>query len=827
MGGLGQDLRLAFRLLAKDRRFTIAAVVALGLGIGVNTTVFATINAAMLRDVPFDEPEQLVGLRTRDARGSDAGVSYPDFVDWRQATSAFAGLAAETSGVMNLSEEGRSPERFRGAYVSANTFRLLRTAPVLGRDFLPEDDRPGTPAVLLVSHGVWQSRYGGDPAVIGRAVRVNDVPATVIGIMPAGFRYPFINEIWLPLSQLPGIATARRDARSLGVVGRMREDVRLPQARADLDTIAARLRNDYPDTNKETFVDAALLKDRRPSIPSAMLIAMVGAVSFVLLIAYANLANLLLARSVHRSREMAIRVSIGATRWRIVRQLLIECALLAVLGGLVGFAFSVYGVREIAVAFEPIEAGARPGTMTPYWLDVTPNGFVFAFVGALCIVSALAFGLVPAWHIVKTNTHDALKEGGRTGAATIRARRWTGALLVAELALTLILLTGAGLLWRSFAVQYRRDFVLDTSNVVTMRLTLPPQKYATPDARRRFLEQLDDRLGSLPVFSSVTMASHVPLEFGAPVRELSIDGVRREAGEKPPLITYLLTGTRYFETIKLPVVRGRGFTPADARAGQEAAIVDQRFAERFFSNDDPIGHRIQLRAANPTAQPGPWLTIVGVAQAVIQFGPQEFSRPLVYAPLRADPSPDGRAAVIVKGSASANAATDSGLTAITASLREEVRALDPNLPLYAIETMDTTIARSRYPVRLVGTWFGVLAVIALVLASVGVFALTAHGVAQRTQEIGVRMALGAQAREVVWLFLRRTIVHLAIGLAIGLGGALTVGRLLQTLLGQVSPRDPITIAIVTALLVIVAGAATMFPARRAARVDPMVALRTE
>ena len=824
MQGLTHDFQLAIRLLAKDRRFTLAAVIALGLGIGVTTSVFALVNAAMIRDVPFDEPDRLVGVRTRDARGEERGVSYADFRDWRDSATAFDGLSAEAGGDMNVSEEVRPPERFRGAYVSGNTFSLLRTAAIIGRDFVAEDDRPGAPAVVLLGYRVWRDRFGADPAVIGRSVRVNDVPATVIGVMPSGFRYPFSAEVWQPLSLLPGAENPPRDARTLGVLGRLRHDVDLSQASAELTTIAARLARDYAATNTGITAHVRRLKDQRPPMPTAMLWALGSAVGFVLLIAYANLANLLLARAVHRTRDVAIRISLGATRWRIIRQLLIECLLLALVGGMLGFILSIYGVNEMAQAFDAIEPGVARGTTRPYWVDLSPNGLLYVFVVVLCCVSALSFGLLPAWHIAKTDAYDTLKDSGRS-AGGVRPRRWTSLILTAEIALTLMLLVSAGLLWRSFITQYRADAVIDTTDLVSMRLALPPQYYRTPEDRRRFLAQLDERLASVTAFRSVTMASHAPLEpFGA-TREMLVEGGARAPDEKAPVVSFVLAGSRYFAAVKLPLVRGRDFTDADARPGSEGVVVDQQIAARFFPNEDPIGRRVRFRAAPPSeratpaslAEPGPWFTIVGVAQTVPQYGPAQLIRPVAYVPLRSEPAPDGRAIVLVRGP----------LTATAAALREEVRAIDARLPLFAIETMDMALARSRFPVRVVGTWFATLALVALLLAAVGLYALTAHGVAQRVHEIGVRLALGAEAREVVWLFVRRMIVQLVGGVSLGLAGALSVGQLMQAFLRGTSPRDPLTVAIVTALLVVVAVLATLLPARRAARVDPVVALRGE
>ena len=834
MRGIWSDIRLAARLLAKDRRFTIAAVVALALGIGLNTTVFTIINAALLRDVPFDEPTRLIAIQLRNTRmpepgrdlwGRTAGgpdgpvvaVSFEDLRDWRAGTSSFAGLGAHTGGTVNISDDGTPAERFRATYVTANLFRLLRVAPILGRDFAEEDDHPNAPGVLMLGYGAWQSRYGGDPSVIGRTVRVNDVPATIIGVMPDGFKYPFIEQVWQSLSSSGGFASATRRTRNLTVVGRLKPGAELGGARGELDAVVAKLAESLPGTHSQLASFARPLRWLHPTPPLQLLMTMTGAVVFVLLIAYANLANLLLARSVSRAREIAVRTAVGATRWLIVRQLLIECLLIALLGGALGFGLSLYGVQEIAVAFDVIEPGAVRGATRPYFVDVSPNGLVYGFVALLSAGSALAFGLLPAWHIARSDVIETLKEEGRGGLG-VRRRRWSAALITAQLALTLVLLSGAALLWRGFIQQYRQDTVIDTRGIVTMRLALPPQKYRTPADRKQFLERLDQRLSSMPAFEWITLAGHVPMESGAPQRELFIDGVTPSPGDKPPVVTYMLTGARYFEALQIPIVRGRALAPRDGLPGEQGAVVDERFASRFFPGEDPLGRRIRLGSS------GVWFTVVGVARTLPQAGPLPAIRPLVYAPLDAEPSPDGRAAIIVK-SAFAEASADAALAAAAAALREEVRAMDASLPLFAIETLDTALARGRFPSRLISTWFGVLALVALVLAGVGVFAVTAHAVAQRTHEIGVRMALGADRQAVVGLFARRALVQLTIAVVAGIAGMLALGRLAQSAMREIAERDPLTFGIVTVILATVSLSATLLPARRAARVDPMVALR--
>jgi putative ABC transport system permease protein len=680
--------------------------------------VFAIINTAFLRDVPLDEPERLLAIQLRDRNapqpgrnvgglgltGPIVGVSYADLREWREQTTSFEGLAANTLGAMNLSADGAPAERFRGSYLTANTFRVLRVAPILGPDFADGDDEPGAPAVLMLGYSVWQSRYAGDPSVIGRTVRVNDVPATIIGVMPPGFNYPAVDQMWQAISSAPNFAKATRSTRNLSVVGRLKPTADLTGARAELDAVIARLADTFPDTHRDVASFARPLRERYPTPPVQMIATMMGAVGFVLLIAYANLANLLLARSIRRSREVAIRLAIGSSRLRVVRQFLLECLLIALAGGAVGFGLSLYGVREIAVAFEPIEAGVPLGFNRPFWVDISPNAILYAFVGVMSIASAFAFGLLPAWQMSKTNVNGTLKAESGSGGGP-HERRWASGLLVAELAFALVLLSGAGLLWRDFLERYWQDTVIDTSDVVTMRLALPAQKYSNPADRKRFLEQLNQRLSETTVFSAVTMASHVPMELGAPAREVFVEGTDYAPGKTPPLVSYLLTGARYFETLQLPVLRGRGIQEVDARPGQEGAVVDERFATRFFPNDDPIGRRIRVGAA------GPWYTIVGVARTLPEYGPPSELRPVVYAPLQAEPAPEGRAAIIVKGP----------LVAASKTLREEVRAIDPALPLFAIETLDQAQARGRLPARLSSTWFGSLAVVALILRGCGGF----------------------------------------------------------------------------------------------------------
>jgi putative ABC transport system permease protein len=631
--------------------------------------------------------------------------------------------------------------------------------------------------------------------------------------------------MWQPLAQSPGLTASRRDARRLGAVGRLRADVSPAQARAELTTIATRLADAYPGTNARTSAIVYPLKDLSGDIPAPILAALVGAVSIVLLVCWSNLASLLLARGVTRARDLAIRSALGASRSRILRQLLFESACLAGAGALLGFGLALAGIRQLVIAIGVIEPGSGP--ILPYWVDVSPSVWVWGFVFGLAVASSVAFGLLPAWHLSRVNPQTVLASVGRTSTSR-DTRRWTSALLVGQLALAMVLLFVAGLLWRGFLQAVNADPVMQTARLVAMRMNLPAAKYADPLKRRQFLEQLDERLSAHPAVDAAAMGSHIPIEFGGPVREIEIDGVPRARDDARPLVMFIQAGDGYTETIGVPIVRGRNLEPGDEQPGREAVVIDQALATRDFQGADPIGRRIRLHVVTASGprppslkgddpDPAPWFTIVGVTRTVPQSGPRPLVRPVAYARFRADPYPDPRIVLLARGD----------VAAVSAVLREEVRQLDASLPLYAIEPVVETLARQRFPTRLVGTWFTTFAGVALVMAVVGLFALTAHGVAQRRHEIGVRMAVGARGDQVVWLFLRRTVTQLAVALALGCAGALGVGGLLTIYLGETNPRDPLTLMIVIALLSGVAILSAAVPARRAARVDPAVVLRAE
>ncbi len=814
---LWQDVRFAVRLLVKDRWFTLIAAAALALGIGVNSTVFTFVNAVLIRGLPFTHPDRIVALGGTDSRGRQLGVSRLDFADWRDGARSFSGLAIFSGSTMNVSDEGRPAEQFSGTYGSANLFQLIGQRPLVGRDFRPEDDRPGAEAVVILGDGIWKNRYSSDPAIVGRSIKVNSIVATVIGVMPPDMKFPNNADVWMPVAQLPAeLRDSKRNVRSFQALGRLAAGVTLAQARSEVSGIAARLAHDFPDTNKDIQTAVDIFSDRVNGGPIRLVfLSLMGAVGFVLLIACANVANLLLARSAARSREISVRVSLGASRWRIVRRLLVESLLLAIVSGVLGYGLSMLGIRWFDSVTQDVGK--------PYWIKFTMDGTVFAFVAGICLGTGILFGLAPALHVSKTDVNEVLKEAsGRSGSAGLRARRWTSALIVVELALTIVLLAGAGFMVRSFVALYRADLSgIDASHLLTMRLNLPLAKYPRRETRTALYEQLEARLSGVGSVQASALTSNAPMQGGMD-RELVVDGRPVAAGVPRPSVTVLSVSNGYFETLRLPVVRGRTFTPIDGTPGHESVIVNQRFVAMHFPGEDPIGRRIQLIDATPRpvdpSAPVLSATIVGVVPTVRQRNFSEADPdPVVYVPYRVDPQ--RFAILLVRGRGDAGA--------LTAVVRNEMRAIEPDLPLFNIRTLDQSLAQQRWPFRVFGSMFATFALIALVLSAVGLYAVTAYSVSQRTQEIGVRMALGAQAGQVLWLVLRRGLVQLAIGLPLGIAGAFGVGKLLQSLLVQTSTRDPVTIGSIGVLMIAVSVVACVLPARRATRLDPMNALRNE
>ena len=801
---LWQDLRFAVRMLIKDRWFTLAAASALALGIGANATVFTLVNAVLLRGLPFEEPARIMSLGTETPRGQ-SGVSFEDFKDWRDRSRSFSEITAMLGSNVNVSDTDHVPEQYRGDYVSWSFFRMLREKPVLGRDFMESDDVPGAQPVVMLGNGLWKSRYGGDPGVLGKTIRVNSRPVVIVGVMAAGLKFPQNDALWIPLTVLPAGSFPGRGSRGFNVMARLAPTVTIEQARTELKQIGGDLEREYPQTNKDWRPSILSFQERSSRGPIAVVfLALQGAVGFVLLIACANVANLLLARSVNRVREIAIRSSLGAGRWRIVRQLLVESVLLSVIGGLAGFAIAIAGVRW----FDSVTQNVGK----PYWMTFTFDPIVFAFFAAVCLMSGVLFGLAPALHVSKTNVNDVLKENGRGGTCGVAARRWTGALVVLEVVLTLVLLSGAAYMMRSFMSLYRMDTNFNPANLVAMDLYLPLTKYPEPGPRDVIYQEFTDRLDALPGMQTA-LALGVPFE-GSQGSRIGIDGVTPQENEQPKMVSVVSVGDRYFETLGMSVRRGRTFKRDDGLPGKGVAVVNERYVKVHSPGTDPIGRTLKLLDM-PTPE---WVSIVGVVPDVRHSNPRNSNPepdPIVYVPLRWNPQ--RTPTLFVR--------TAAGAASVLPQIRDVLHAVEPDVPLFNVQTMEARMSQSRWQFVVFGSMFGVFAAIALMLSAIGLFSVTSYSVTQRTQEIGVRMALGAQPGSIVWLVLRRALVQLAIGLPLGLAGAYGVGVLLQGILVQTGPKDVTTLASIVVVLVVVAVVACVWPARRAASLDPLLALR--
>jgi putative ABC transport system permease protein len=809
---LWRDVRYAARRLIEDRWFTLAAVAALSLGIGANTTVFTFVNAVLVRGLPFEDPDRIVAVWTENDRGNQMGVSLQDYLDLRDESRTLERLAASLNSSINLSDDDLLPERFLGAYVTGNFFRMIGEQPVLGRDFSEADDLPGAEPVVLLGHTVWQNRYGGDPGVLGRTVRVNSLVATVVGVMAEDMRFPNNNDLWIPQANLPPeSATEDRGTRGFTAIGRLAPGVSIEQAREELRAIGARLAEGYPETNADLLPNLESFNERvNGSEIRLIFLSLMGAVGFVLLIACANVANLLLAKSSERSREIAVRISMGATRGRIVRQLLVESLLVAALAALLGFAIAVLGVGW----FDSVTQNVGK----PYWMEFTMDPMVFGFMAVACLGTAVVFGLAPALYVSRTDVNAVLKEGTRGGSGGVRARRWAGALIMGEVVLTLVLLSGAGFMMRSFMNLYTLDLGVDTDGLVTMEIYLPLTRYPQPDQQMTVYDELLDRMRDVgSVGGRAALTSALPLDGGAGLG-VELDGRAAEPGETRPSVTSLVVSEDYFDILGLPLGQGRAFTREDGEPGSEVAIVNERFVDLHFAGGDALGRRLRLVSGETAPADAPWLTVVGVAPNVRQRDIQERETdPVVYRPLRSAP---GRALTLL-------VRAEGDPTEATASVRETMQTVEPDVPLADVMSMDDRLALERWPFRVFGTLFAVFAAIALTLSAVGIYSITASSVSQRTREFGIRASLGAEPRSISWLALRRVLGYLLVALPVGGAGAYAVGRLLRSLLVQTTPGDPLTLGAVVLVMMAVAVMASLWPARRAARIDPMVALRIE
>ncbi|HEX9759603.1 MAG TPA: ABC transporter permease [Candidatus Acidoferrales bacterium] len=801
-----QDIKFGMRMLVKDRALTTVAVIALALGIGANTTVFTLVNAVLFRGLPFDEDHRIMHLSESNLPRNERniGLSYPDFQDWRADSKTFVGLAGMTNFSVNLSDGGSPPERYNASRMTSNAFSLVGQKPVLGRDFLDEDDKPGANAVVVIGHGIWQNRYGGAADVIGKVVRINEAPTTIIGVMPEGFKFPTNADLWVPL--IPEGSWTRRGVRGMSAFGKLAPGRTIEDARTELGVISKRLEAEYKETNEGVAPVIMTFNERfNGGEIRIVFLALLGAVGFVLLIACANVANLLLARSLSRAREISIRMALGAGRWRVIRQLLVESVLLGVMGGIAGLLIAIWGVRMFALAVANVNK--------PYWIVFTMDYTVFGYLAAICIGTGIIFGLIPALQASKVDFHEALKEGGRTAGGSKRTRWLSGSLVVIELALAVVLLVGAGLMIRSFLNLYGMQTVENAEQIMTMRLNLTEVKYPKPEDRLQFAERLLPRLQSVAGVDALGLSSNLPLSgsFGA---QVEIEGAPPVESTQRPMAQYLVVSPGYPDVVGVQVLRGRGFDETDGTTGKQTAIVTQRFAERFWPNEDPLGKRFRLFRDN---QPREWLTVVGISTNIRQNNPMEPENPVMFVPFRYQ-SP---------GFWNIVARTNVPPETVATALRREVQAIDEDLPVFQVRTLDQAFVEQRWPFRVFGSLFAVFAWIALGLSSVGIYAVMAYAVSQRTQEIGVRMALGASTGSIARLVMRGGFWQLGIGLLLGLAGAFGLSRVLAALLVGVQPTDPVTFLTICGLLLAAGLLACWIPARRAMRVDPVIALRYE
>lgn len=794
------DLRHAARGLAKQPAFTAIVVLTLALGIGANCAIFSVVNAVLLRPLPYANPEELVAVyEERVSLARERGhVSPPDFIDWRAQNAVFKNIAAYTPASLNRTD-GDEPERLVGALVSADLFPALGVSAAVGRTFVPEEDRPNAERVAVIGHELWQKRFGADRSVVGKAVTLNANSYEVIGVMPRGFEFPDKNtEVWLPLAIDP--VTGNRAMHSLKVVARLKDGVTLQRAEAEMRTIASRLEQVH-EVNTGHSVNLFPLHSEVVGPVRAPLLILIGAVAFVLLIACVNVANLLLVRAAARQKEIAIRTALGASRSRIVRQFLAESLLLSLLGGAVGLLLATWGT-DLLVAISPAD--------TPRLSEISTDRTVLVFTLLVSLLPGLAFGLLPALQFCRPAISEGLKEGGRTGASDASSGRIRSGLVVTEVALALVLLVGAGLLLKSFIRLRETNPGLDPKGVLTAQVLLPRAKYREPQQQAAFTRDVIERLQALPGVQLAGATVSLPLGELPASRYFSIEGRPPTRPGEGANAHFDLATPDFFRALGIPLRRGRHFDPRDGIGAPEVAIINEALAQKFFPDEDAIGKRIQIGD-------GSWHTIVGVVGNVRQTSLDQEAAPEFYYSLLQDPI--GFMALVVR--------TSRDPQSLATDLRTAVRAVDPDQPIFGVKTMEEVIIGSVAPRRLTMVLLGTFAALAIVLAAIGIYGVISYMVAQRTHEIGVRMALGAQNSDLLRLILGHGMFLTGIGMAIGLVASFALTRVLSTLLFGVNSNDPSTYLAVSLLLAAVAFVAGYIPGRQATQVDPLVALRAE
>jgi putative ABC transport system permease protein len=812
METLWKDIRFGFRMLLKKPGFTAVAVLALALGVGANTAIFSVVNGVLLRPLPFKDPDRLVRLGEWSKEVPGMSISYPNFLDWRAQNHVFEGLAATQFGSYNLTGVDE-PERLLGRNVSWNFFDVLGVRPAVGRGFRPEEDHAGAPRVCVISYSLWHRRFGSDQKVLGRAVTLNGEPYAVVGVLPAGYRFGTPTDVFVPigLGETGEMMAPRDNHPGIYAVARLKEGVSFEQAEAEMKQIAARLAAAYPKENAEHGVTLTPLREYFVGDIRTSLLVILGAVGFVLLIACANVANLLLARAASRYREIAVRTALGASRFRIVRQLLTESVILGLLSGTVGLLIAMWGVDVLRRASLDI---------IPTTADISLDRTVLFFTLGVSLLTGVLFGLAPAVQASKPELNEALKEGGRSGSEGSARNRVRSLLVVAEVALSLMLLVGAGLLVRSFMSLLRTQTGFEPRNLLTLSLSY---KVGQGEGRKaaNFFHAVEERVRALPGVEAVAVSNGVPM-LGASETSFQIEGrPPAEAGKRPFTVAYYPTHD-YLKAMGIRLLRGRFFDEHDTQDSPLVAVIDEDFARLYFPGEDPVG---KFFAGDPETNM-PHSEIVGVVAHVKNYGldtpgpvQAEFYYSRDQVPDRFQPLLSDRVSLVVR--------TDGDPAAMAPSVRRAIQEVDPNEPVYNVNTMEQVLSDSVATQRLSMLLLAIFAGVALVLAAVGIYGVMSYAVAQRTHEFGIRMALGAEARDVLRMVVRQGMLLALCGVGAGLLGALALTRVMSSLLYGVSATDPLTFVGVPLVLAAVALLACLVPARRATKVDPMVALRYE